>query len=111
MASMALSQQARAPIKHLRTLNAYADAALGDWERKSRVQGQLPRQQAPDMASSGAHAAAGTSSFGMSGVNAHLLLTASGAAVASKANDNQVHLAGHQPSECPFVSAFEADSL
>ena len=87
---MALSQQARPPIKHLGVLNPYADAALGDWQRKCHVQGQLPRQPAADMTGGGLDQAAGTSSFGMSGVNAHLLLSASAVASASGVIQQQV---------------------
>ena len=91
---MALSQQARAPIKHLRNLNPYAEAALGDWQRKSWVQGQLPRQCSADSSGSTHDQAAGTSSFGMSGVNAHLLLTAAASASGSRLGPAKVRLGG-----------------
>ncbi len=87
---MALSQQARPPVKHLRTLNPYADAALGDWQRKSYVQGQLPREAAADMTGCLMDGVAGTSSFGMSGVNAHLMLTAAGGTLPTAEVNKQV---------------------
>ena len=65
---------AQAPIMHLRSLNSYVEAALGDWGRLHSLAGQAPRSAGP-CAQPGL--AAGTSSFGMSGVNAHLLAAAS----------------------------------
>lgn len=80
LAATALSQQSVAPIKHLRNVNPYVTAAVADWERRSG-RPLLPLQAGPrPHVLSGPHAdglqpVTGTSSFGMSGVNAHLLLT------------------------------------
>jgi hypothetical protein len=80
MAASTLRQGAMPPIMHLRKVNPYVEAALGDWG-KGRGRGNavtLPRQMAP--AGTGACSAgmlASTSSFGMSGVNAHMILDVS----------------------------------
>jgi hypothetical protein len=77
MAASTLRQGALPPIMHLRKVNPYVEAALGDWGKGRRRGGAvaLPRQMAP--AGTGACSAgmlASTSSFGMSGVNAHMIL-------------------------------------
>ncbi len=72
---MPLPVQAAAPILNLRNTNPYVASALGDW----RKGGRGPTAHVPRAASSTAippGAAAGTSSFGMSGVNAHALFSA-----------------------------------
>lgn len=56
---------------HLRNLNPYVATALEDWDHQSVSHPSAPRQ-AEIVAD--AKAIAGTSSFGMSGVNAHVLL-------------------------------------
>ena len=61
------------PILHLAKMNSYVEAAVGDWARVHSLAGMAPRSRKPGCP---AGQAAGTSSFGMSGVNAHLLLTA-----------------------------------
>ena len=75
LAAASLQQQACAPIANLRLVNPYVSAALADWRSRHGVPAALPRQQAalPAEAARGGQLA-GTSSFGMSGVNAHLLL-------------------------------------
>ena len=63
------------PIMHLRALNPYVTAALGGWARHGpqALSAALPRLLLPGHMSPGL---SGTSSFGMSGVNAHALLAA-----------------------------------
>ena len=57
-----------------RNINPYVAAAITDWQKQHSLQAALPRQTAAAAAkeAAGLH---GTSSFGMSGVNAHLLLS------------------------------------
>ena len=81
LAALMLQQHLLPPIINLRELNPYVSTALGDWSSRqglapapSRQLGalaQLSRAARGDMA-----VLAGTSSFGMSGVNAHALLSA-----------------------------------
>ena len=75
MMVQALSQRAHAGIATLRTLNPYVGAALGEWGRTPGLQPSVPRQLAP-AAQWRSGAAAGASSFGMSGTNAHMLVSA-----------------------------------
>ena len=70
------SHQAAPAIMHLRFMNPYVQAALGDWGTAGGRALHLPRQFAAGSAASAAPGAAGTSSFGMSGVNAHMLVEA-----------------------------------
>ena len=65
-----LGKHAAAPVVNLRTLNPYVDSSLdaASFKRAAFV----PRQCAPGQSVS---PMAGTSSFGMSGVNAHAILT------------------------------------
>lgn len=59
------------PIMHLQNINRYVDDALSDWQRNNHDTAGLPRQ----LQQAAIHKAfvAGTSSFGMSGVNAFVL--------------------------------------
>ncbi len=61
---------------NLRNTNPYVASTLGDWQKGGAgLTAHVPRTAAPS-AAAGAQTAAGTSSFGMSGVNAHALFSA-----------------------------------
>lgn len=51
----------------------YIESAVSDWLKIHKIIGAIPRQNAPLQAKATQHIA-GTSSFGMSGINAHMLL-------------------------------------
>jgi len=79
MAIGALVNSASAPIMHLRTVNAYVAAAIVDWQKNARLHAYMPRQCGSAFLTSKTSTKgtlASTSSFGMSGVNAHMLLDA-----------------------------------
>ena len=74
-------QQHQAPIVSLRDVNPYVNAAFSDWRSRHGLIAAPSRQLMPagTCAPSGSNqrtALAGTSSFGMSGVNAHALVSA-----------------------------------
>ena len=56
-----------------RSLNTYVTVALSRWSMDIGIQPSIPRQLKPSTMTRNVHAA-GTSSFGMSGTNAHLVL-------------------------------------
>ena len=58
---------------HLRSPNSYIDTAMREWQKLHNIIGNMPRQRSPLLANNNEHVA-GTSSFGMSGINAHMLL-------------------------------------
>jgi acyl transferase domain-containing protein/acyl carrier protein len=63
-----------APIMHLRTTNAYVESDLGEWSSQHKLEATVPKQTF-----GAAHLfrnLTGTSSFGMSGVNAHAIASA-----------------------------------
>lgn len=76
LAVQAVGHMARPAVMHCRNLNSYVETALSDWGKQHRVSAAIPRQAAAGAAAAGA--LGGTSSFGMSGVNSHLLLSAPG---------------------------------
>lgn len=73
MAAAALDTHAAPAVLGLRVLNPYVAAALGDWRKRACLGAAVPRQYAPVPAPAGLAPAAGASSFGMGGTNAHLL--------------------------------------
>jgi hypothetical protein len=72
----AMQHGALPPVMHLRNVNPYVESTLGDWGKRQGLAAAVPRQAAPAPTQSPANAdcAVGTSSFGMSGVNSHVLL-------------------------------------
>jgi acyl transferase domain-containing protein len=73
LTAMSSTQQRSAPpFKHLRQVNSYVSSAMDDCNFQYGIRVVVPRQAAPHITNTGALAA--TSSFGMSGINAHLLL-------------------------------------
>lgn len=70
--TLPLSMQRSAPIMHLRNVNPYVESAFADWRKAHRLAPNASREPGP-LPLPGEHQLAGTSSFGMSGVNAHAL--------------------------------------
>ena len=106
----AQQQAAQAPIVNLREVNPYVASAVEDWRRRHGLAAALPRQHAPLPAaaagSSGSSpAAAGTSSFGMSGVNAHMLLSPAAADEGSVAAADVQPLPRHRQRHWPAPAA------
>ena len=80
MAMGALFNDVSAPIMHLRNTNTYVRTALEDWLKTSGRSARIPRESGSGLLSSNGtlnrHSdIAGTSSFGISGVNAHVLVS------------------------------------
>lgn len=81
MAAGALTSQQLPAIAHMRAVNLHVASALADWRRTvvapdGSAGAAVPRQTIPGPASGAYGALSGSSSFGMSGVNAHALLSA-----------------------------------
>jgi hypothetical protein len=71
MVAQITSRHCVSPSMHLNSVNAYIEAALTDWQMNGQLAASMPRQR---RAAQHGATIAGTSSFGMSGVNAHVLL-------------------------------------
>lgn len=87
LAAGALRKAALPPIVNLQEINPYVSAALADWQARLALMAAPSRQLAPaaHLITKVEQPLAGTSSFGMSGVNAHALvssLATSGSAAA-----------------------------
>lgn len=80
LALAAMRSQAAAPIMHLRNTNPYVESSFGDWQKAHCLAPRAPRAAGPLPLTAAADPElgplAGTSSFGMSGVNAHGLFEA-----------------------------------
>lgn len=63
------------PILNLRSMNSYVESTFADWHKEHRLDPSAARQVASLPWPHPIHLS-GTSSFGMSGVNAHMLLEA-----------------------------------
>lgn len=77
LAAGALQKAALPPIVNLREINPYVSAALADWQGRLALAAAPSRQLAPaaHLISRAEQRLAGTSSFGMSGVNAHAVVS------------------------------------
>jgi acyl transferase domain-containing protein len=78
---LALWHAASPAVLHCRSLNHYVASALADWQRGASVGGAITRttaQMPSPVDFRDATLVAGSSSFGMSGVNAHVLLARPG---------------------------------
>ena len=79
LAATGLRHQRLCPIVNLRELNPYVSAALADWRTMQGIAAAGSRLLTGAAHLGAAQALAGASSFGMSGVNAHALLSAAAA--------------------------------
>lgn len=83
LAVQCLNMATLPPIMHLRSPNPYVEAAMNDWRMQHQLSSELPRSKLSLKSSTGREGdidsdidISGTSSFGMSGINAHMLLCA-----------------------------------
>lgn len=90
-----MQQGATPPVANLRSINPYVEAAMGSEADKQSTRAMLAlRQAAPaeprfDIQEGAAsNVLAGCSSFGMSGVNAHIITTQYGQVPVSEGNDH-----------------------
>ena len=76
LTSQGMRHGAHPPVMHLRMMNPHVRAAAMDWEASRRLVPSIPRQPGPGVTAQAAKSTVGTSSFGISGVNGHLMLAA-----------------------------------
>ncbi len=62
-------------VMHLKNLNVYIEAAMHEWQKQQNITGIMPRQYS-SLEMTDVRCCSGTSSFGMSGINSHMLLQA-----------------------------------
>ena len=74
MALKSQEQKALPAMMNCRTLNSYVSSALMEWTKRSDLSASIPRVFGSLVESKEA-SAAGTSSFGMSGTNAHMVIS------------------------------------
>ena len=70
LAHLQLGTTGQPSVMHLRGMNPYVQATLQDWKKTHSAETVIQRQSSPAVSGS----AAGCSSFGMSGINAHAIL-------------------------------------
>ncbi len=63
-------------MMHLRSINPHVSAAATDWQLRRGLAPSIPRLRGPGATALAAGALVGTSSFGISGVNGHLIIAA-----------------------------------
>ena len=71
-----IRHSAHPPVMHLRTMNPHVVAAATDWRLHRGLSPSIPRQQSPGASALAVGAVVGTSSFGISGVNGHVIIAA-----------------------------------
>ena len=95
-ASFCLQIQQRLPIVNLREVNPYVASSFDDWHEGKSVNAAVARSAAPLTGRVGVEVA-GTSSFGMSGINAHVLLKSR-----DDSSSNVKNISIISPVECPW---------
>lgn len=81
LATQVVGHKAVPPVMHLRATNPHVESSFADWQKTYGLAASVPRAAAPSPSDGTVEAPcqlAGTSSFGMSGVNAHALLLLDG---------------------------------
>jgi acyl transferase domain-containing protein len=61
---------------HLRVMNPHVQAAATEWQARRGLLPSIPRQPGPGATALASGSTVGSSSFGISGVNGHLMLAA-----------------------------------
>ena len=125
LALSAVGQRSAVPTVNLRHVNPYVEAALADWNARSSKAASVTRQLSPgtalqvrvalplwlllillsDRQKLQSGQLAGTSSFGMSGVNSHLLLTVPSEPLHCGAAAMVLHVCPSLPCYCQYSFA------